>query len=489
MSEDKAPITYAIDIDDERIELSCIPDDSSHYKDELSELDDLLNNEKNKISDYSKKIDEMTPHLDKIDVITSMCSGFITGIIDAIFVGPLMQPGTAKIIKGVSSHLKQGKLNNTVNNGFDSIVKKFAELTTNWDGNGDIKSAKRALENHFKVSFDDNGIGGISKNVTDPSGHHFDSLAHHPSLLGLFYAIKDQLTGTTSFINGETIVSESQDFGIHSLPAKICIAVWNWFGHLISDVAGSGTSSGYGMGIPGVLISIASNISGFFKRCHVPFSTFFDKVNDVLRNLFEMGLDLRAEATQSIPVVLNYFFTKLAFSIRRIISLIKENGAQALKMSWKKVIPFKNATVKRMGLIADFAFSSVDLLGAFVKSGGSPGVLLYINYPGLGRLGFTMARESMSVYKRSTMRNKRIKLMMDSLYARDAIIQYKVADNWHTMKNTFKELEDAERVINKSWELSVFSFEEYRNKISPELNNEINKLKDSDRESYLDYLI
>jgi hypothetical protein len=117
----------------------------------------------------------------------------------------------------------------------------------------------------------------MSKNVTDPSGHHFDSLAHHPSLLGLFYAIKDQLTGTTSFINGETIVSESQDFGIHSLPAKICIAVWNWFGHLISDVAGSSTSSGYGMGIPGVLISIASNISEFLNDAMYHFQLFLIK--------------------------------------------------------------------------------------------------------------------------------------------------------------------------------------------------------------------
>jgi hypothetical protein len=148
-----------------KIELSYVPDDGSNYKKELSELDDLLENEKNDISDYGRQIDEITPHLDKIDVITSMCSGIMTGIIDAIFVGPLVQPGTAKPIKGVPTHLKQGELNNIVNNGFDKLVKKFAELTTNWDGKGDIESAKRALENHFKVSFDDNGIGGICRKM------------------------------------------------------------------------------------------------------------------------------------------------------------------------------------------------------------------------------------------------------------------------------------------------------------------------------------
>ena len=77
-----------------------------------------------------------------------------------------------------------------------------------WNDQNPVSSAISYLERHFKVPYDQRGCGDAGQFIFDlnPTNHHFKSLAHNPTLLGLFFSILDQFTNSSHFItNGELI--------------------------------------------------------------------------------------------------------------------------------------------------------------------------------------------------------------------------------------------------------------------------------------------
>ena len=78
------------------------------------------------------------------------------------------------------------------------------------------------------------------------------SLAHSPDCIGLFFSILNQFTSTASFIsNGQLITIKSETFELQcgNFIAKIFCGVANWFGHIMSDIAGSSGLAGRGTGV------------------------------------------------------------------------------------------------------------------------------------------------------------------------------------------------------------------------------------------------
>lgn len=71
--------------------------------------------------------------------------------------------------------------------------------------------------------------------------HHMKSLAHSPDIIGLFFSILNQFTSTSSFLHdGQLITIQTETFELqgHGFVSKLFCGVANWFGHIMSDVAG-----------------------------------------------------------------------------------------------------------------------------------------------------------------------------------------------------------------------------------------------------------
>ena len=119
---------------------------------------------------------------------------------------------------------------------FEGRVQDFAKLN-GWKGEkGDNTSAIRFLENKFKVPYDQTGLGDAGKEVFNltPSNHHFKSLGHNPTILGMFFSILDQFNNTSHFVTGgEVIELVSTDDGVelrgNDLGSKITSGIVNWF--------------------------------------------------------------------------------------------------------------------------------------------------------------------------------------------------------------------------------------------------------------------
>ena len=196
-------------------------------------------------------LNKLTPECDKTDYILSACSGALCGGIDVFLVG---KPGESPI----------GEITDM---WFANRTEDFARLC-GWTGDkGNLSSAIRHLEKKFKIPYDQNGIGDIAKELLDltPTNHHFKSLGHNPTILGLFFSILNQFTNTSHFVSeGELITFSKFDGGFHlegkDLPSKLFCGFTNWFGHLISDMSGSSSSKGRGMGIPSPFWSWTNDI-------------------------------------------------------------------------------------------------------------------------------------------------------------------------------------------------------------------------------------
>jgi hypothetical protein len=141
-----------------------------------------------KISETEDSLKALTPECDKTDYILSASSGALCGILDIFLVG---KPGESPI-------------GNITDKWFEDRTKDFAKLC-NWDNSkdGSLKSAIKHLEKKFKIPYDQSVGGSIFHELLDitPDNHHFKSLGHNPTLLGLFFSLLNQFTNTSSFVS------------------------------------------------------------------------------------------------------------------------------------------------------------------------------------------------------------------------------------------------------------------------------------------------
>lgn len=346
------------------------------------------------INESIASIKILKPECDKLDYALAASSGALCGIIDIFLVGKPSQSPVGDI----------------TDEWFANRTKDFAKLF-GWedDGTKPFSSAIKHLEKKFKIPYDQSSSGGAAKEVfhLTPSNHHFKSLAHNPSLLGLFFSILDQFNNSSHFVTGGQLVSLIEADGKfelqgHNVPSKLFCAIVNWFGHLISDMSGSHTSKGRGMGIPSPLWTWTNDIIAIKSKLNMPISQFDDNINEIAIKIFEQGYDARFQTTQAIPVFINDLIVRLFYSIRRFVKYFAETNKdlRSVKSLWEACEPFSNHTVKRMLTVAHGTFCLIDIGDAtvrgFIASGGSfnfTELLLRLNIVGVGRLTISLYGE------------------------------------------------------------------------------------------------
>ena len=385
---EKSDIILDLSIDDDRFEFSTTIDDAlAQAQAELVVLNETIDS-----------IKELKPNCDKMDYVLAASSGALCGVIDIFLVG---KPG-------------ESPLGDITDQWFADRTKAFAKLChPNKKDFDSLESALRFLEKEFKVPYDQTGRGDSGQIVfgLNAKNHHFKSLAHNPSLLGLFFSMLDQFSNTSHFItNGQLITlqkaSEKWELQGRNIPSKLFCGFVNWFGHLISDASGSQSSASAGsrgMGIPSPLWTWTNDIIAIKAKLGLTATDADRAMNDLALNIFEQGYDARFQTTQTIPVFLNELLVRLIYAIRRLFRYFSDTpeADRSFKLMWKKCEPFSNPTVKRMLTVAHGTFCLVDAgdaVGrAFVRGGGifnAVEFVLRLNVVGVGRFAISLYGET-----------------------------------------------------------------------------------------------
>lgn len=340
----------------------------------------------------------LKPDCDKLDYILATSSGTLCGIIDIFLVG---KPG-------------ESPLGNITDKWFVARTIDFAKLCDPEKKNFDsLDSALRFLEKKFKVPYDQTGLGDAGKTIFDltAKNHHFKSLAHNPSLLGLFFSILDQFSNTSHFVTDGQLVSlqqadEKWELRGGNIPSKLFCGFANWIGHLISDVSGSSSSAAKGnrgTGLPSPLWTWTNDIIAIKAKLGLSVTETDKAMNELALNIFEKGYDIRFQTAQAIPVFLNELLVRLIYAIRRLFRYFSEipKTERSFALMWKKCEPFSNATVKRMLTVAHGTFCLVDVGDAVGRSliagGGTFNAVEFVlrfNVVGVGRFAISLYGET-----------------------------------------------------------------------------------------------
>lgn len=353
-----------------------------YIKNEIRNVEKRIEDNNLKIQDYNEQIKKFTNQADGTDYAVAISSGILAGIIDSFFVGDF------------SLSMGREWTNQKVNKFVIHIAKKKGYSGEELDG------AIRFLENRFKIP-SDNLWSGKGINIS-PKSHHLDDLAHHFPF-GLIFSILTQFTQKGYFLNsfGKKFKLEIKDMDLigDTIYKKISIGVINWFFHLVSDMAGSSATAGAGMGIPGPLLSLMKELSGIEVVNKIGLSKMINYL------FIENNFDLRAELTQSIPVILNEVLVRVFYFFSRLLKEYKEKG-NFKDIEWKNIIPYKNRTLTRMFTISTGTFLAFDLLDAGIRSGGNLGAfILRVNFVNIGRFTiscyseYKMEREKRKIEK------------------------------------------------------------------------------------------
>lgn len=376
----------------------CVKEDGFEF---ASSVTKALERAENELGDIEEKLTEsvdtvkkLTSECDKVDYILAATSGAICGVIDVFLVG---KPGESPV-------------GDITDKWFEERTKDFAKLCGFKGDDTSLSSVIRFLEKKFKVPYDQSVGGGIFKELLKltPDNHHFKSLGHNPTLLGLFFSILNQFTNTSSFVSdGELIMLNNSDGKYElegrNIPSKLFCGFVNWFGHIISDMSGSSSSKGRGMGIPSPLWSWTNDIIAIKKKLNIPIAEFDKSINELALQMFKEGYDARFQTAQAIPVFINEMLVRLIYSIRRLVRYFTnvKKEERSFKFLWKSCEPFSNATVKRMLTVAHGTFCLVDagdaVIRGFATGAGTFNVVEFgmrLNIIGVGRFTISLYGEA-----------------------------------------------------------------------------------------------
>lgn len=355
-------------------------------------------NELTTLNETIKSIKDLKPNCDKLDYILAASSGALCGVIDIFLVG---KPG-------------ETPLGEITDKWFANRTMDFAKLCHPKHKDFDsLESALRFLEKEFKVPYDQTGLGDAGKVVYDlnAKNHHFKSLAHNPSLLGLFFSIIDQFTNSSHFVSDGQLISlekadEKWELRGNNISSKLFCGFTNWIGHLISDVSGSQSSARVGkrgMGIPSPLWTWTNDIIAIKAKLNLPVTETDKAMNQLALDIFKEGYDDRFQTTQAIPVFINEMLVRLIYSVRRLFKYFSDTRKEerSVSLMWQRCEPFSNPTVKRMLTIAHGTFCLVDIGdavgGSFVVGGGTFNAVefvLRLNVVGVGRFAISLYGET-----------------------------------------------------------------------------------------------
>lgn len=418
------------------------------------EIDDI----NTKLAENENTLKKLTPECDKTDYILAAASGAICGLMDIFLVGKSGESAIGDI----------------TDKWFANRTMDFAKIC-GWDGNSNdsLSSAIQYLEKKFKIPYDQTGAGNVASLVFDlnPRNHHFKSLGHNPSLLGLFFSILDQFTNTSHFISeGELISLQEADdkFVLQggNISAKLFCGFVNWLGHLISDMSGSSSSKGRGMGIPSPLWTWTNDIIAIKKKLHITNLEFDKTINKFALEIYKQGYNLRFEVAKAIPVFVNELVVRMVYSIRRLVRfyLNNQNRVRSFKLIWELCEPFSNASVKRMLIVAHGTFCLLDvgdaLAQGFINGNGSFRInqfVMRLNIVGLGRFTISLYGQANRGIKLYQAKKENLSLRQEKIIIADYIDGLKILSQAYDDKELLlftKELNESDMYV-EAFEKSV----------------------------------
>ena len=287
---------------------------------------------------------------DKCDYLVAVGCGAIAGIIDIFLVGA---PGDSKLQSWTDTQV-------------DKTVMFFAKKcgwTPKAGKENSIASAIGFLEKKFPVNYDQRHSGDVG-GLFDMSvkNHHMKSLAHSPDMVGLFFSILNQFTSTSSFLsNGDliTIKTDTNELQGHNFISKLFCGIANWFGHIMSDIAGSSGATGRGSGvvIPFYELFLLCDFGSF------QVGKYINMLATVATKVFQEGYDARFGLTMALPVVLCDLSIKLVWAIKHYFHH---------KKPLEECIPTKkHDDLRIMLIIGDATLCLMNGADAVIGSGGN----------------------------------------------------------------------------------------------------------------------
>ena len=299
---------------------------------------------------------------DKYDYLIAAFCGAAAGILDVLFVD---SPVDSKLLKWSDA-------------ATDQIVMRFASMA-GWEPTSEkahnIASAIGFLERNYPVNYDQRHSTDVGGTFTlSTRNHHMKSLAHAPDPIGLFFSILDQFTGQSSFLDRGQLIcidTSTRDFRLQgsNLPSMLFCGACNWFGHLMSDIAGSSGSRGHqktgrGTGLPMPFYEL-------FSLCNFgSFQVEKDRqtLAEIMVRAFQEGYDARSGVTQTMPVLLQEALISVIWSVKRHYYADKP---------WDECIPGNtHPDLRIMKIVGYGTFCLIDGADAAIRSGGN--ALLFV---------------------------------------------------------------------------------------------------------------
>ena len=289
---------------------------------------------------------------DKYDYLIAAGCGAIGGLIDIFLVGT---PQDSVLGKWTDKQ---------VDNAVISFAKRLG-----WEpakGSNEIASAIGFLERKYKINYDQRYTSDVN-NLFNMStkNHHMKSLSHSPDIIGLFFSILNQFTSTSSFIaDGKIITIESGTFELKgsNFISKLFCGIANWFGHIMSDIAGSSGSRGNGGRGTGIVMPFYE-LFGFCKFGKFNVGKDKQDLATIATRAFQEGYDFRFGMAMAIPVVITELSIRLIWAIRRYFQFEKPLA---------ECIPTnQHADLRVMLLFGHGTLCVMDGIDAGVRSGGN----------------------------------------------------------------------------------------------------------------------
>lgn len=261
---------------------------------------------------------------DKYDYLTAVGCGVLGGLIDVFLVGAP----------------RDSILGAWTDEQTDHMVMAFARKI-GWnpktENSHNVKSAIGYLEHGknngkvgefqgFRVNYDQSHSGNVGGLFTmSTKNHHMKSLAHSPDIIGLFFSILNQFTNTSSFlVDGKIIhvATDTYELQGSNFISKIFCAIVNWFGHLMSDIAGSSGAKerGSGIVIPFYELFGLCNFGEFsvMKNQGAEDPVIMKKtLAEIATMAFQGGYDFRFGMAQAVPVMITELSIRLIWALRR----------------------------------------------------------------------------------------------------------------------------------------------------------------------------
>lgn len=290
---------------------------------------------------------------DRYDYLIAVGCGVVGGLVDIFLAGT---PGNSI-------------LGSRVDKQVDSAIRKFAKLSGWLPREGkenNVASAIGFLEKKFKINYDQRHTADVGNvfNMTTRN-HHIMSLAHSPDIVGLFFSILGQFTSTSAFVSGgQVIILKTETFELQggNLIAKLFCGIANWFGHIMSDIAGSsGSRENSGRG-SGVAIPFYEMLQ-FCKFGELNIGKDKQDFATIAIRVFQEGYDFRFGVAVATPIIVTELLIELIWSLRRYFQY---------KLPLYKCVPTSRYdNLRLMILIGNGTLCVMDGFDAAIESGGN----------------------------------------------------------------------------------------------------------------------